>query len=156
MKKKILEAIKKTSNTQQKKKVFPYLPRLVNELCKKLEEKEYTPSKFSCFVVKDPKVREIFAPEYVDRVVHHLIIAEIEEEIDGWFIYDSCANRKNKGVHFGILRLQKFLRSEKTEYVLQADVKSFFPSIDKRILWKILKKNVLNMKSIEKEKSFLF
>ncbi|MFA5638840.1 MAG: reverse transcriptase/maturase family protein [Anaerovoracaceae bacterium] len=107
-------------------------------------------------MVRDPKIREIFAPDYTDRVVHHVIVDKIGKFIDKKFIYDSCANRKNKGTHFAVKRLQKFLRSKVNEYYLQADIKTFFPSIDKKILWRHIQNHVLQIKEVPlEEKRFI-
>ncbi len=156
LKRKILKAIKNTGNTQQKKSRFLIIPDLVNRLAKDLGKKQYRPSGFSCFVVKDPKIREIFAPDYTDRVVHHVIKNEIGQFIDKRFIFDSCANRKGKGTHFAVKRTQKFLKNNKNEYYLKADIKTFFPSIDKNILWRLVQKHILRINEISlKDKKFI-
>lgn len=152
MKKDILKAVKKTSDTQQKKRCLHELPDILSKLEQDLKEKTYHPKRFSCFVVKDPKVREIFAPNYIDRIVHHLVMGEIEGELDKKFIYDCSANRKNKGVHFGVKRVQRFLKKKDQKYYLQADIKSFFPTIDKKILWKLVKKHIEGLKNTPEEK----
>jgi len=152
----ILQAIKKTGNTVQKKTGLLALPQLVHDLDRELLSGDYRPSCFSCFVVKDPKIREIFSPHYRDRVVHHLLVDRISPFIDKTFIYDSFANRPGKGIHRAADRLRRFMRKEKTSYYLQLDIKSFFPSIDKAILWEIFQKTLTNISAIpEPEKCFL-
>ncbi len=152
LKRKVLKAIKNTGNTQQKKSRFLIVPDLVNQLARDLGKNQYKPSGFSCFVVKDPKIREIFAPDYTDRVVHHIIINEIGNYIDKKFIFDSCANRKDKGTHFAVRRTQKFLKNNNNEYYLKADIKTFFPSINKNILWRIVQEHILKIKEMPLEK----
>jgi hypothetical protein len=146
LKQEILKAIKNTSNTHQKKKYFLEIPKLINLLASTIGNNTYKPSKFSCFVVKDPKTREIFAPDYIDRIVHHLIIDRIEPFVDKKFIFHSYANRKNKGTHQAIKRLQKFLRKEGNQYYLKGDIKTFFPSVDKNILWYLVSNQVKQIK----------
>lgn len=155
MKTLILKAIKQTKNTAQKKSQLLNLVEILNKLSDQLNTKNYQPSRVFCFAVEDPKIREIFAPAYIDRIVHHILIDNISPSIDKTFIFDSYANRKNKGIHKAINRLQKNLRKNDTSFYLQADIKTFFPSIDKKILNQLTIKHISNLtKPTEKEKSF--
>jgi len=61
-----------------------------------LENNTYSPSPFSCFAVKDPKIREIFAPDYKDRIIHHLLIDRIEKFIDKKFVLTAIPIEKTK------------------------------------------------------------
>ena len=133
----LLEAIRQTKNTVQKKAYMLDIPSLINELGTELREGTYQPSRFSCFVVKEPKIREIFAPHYRDRVVHHILVDRVEPFIDKRFIFDSFANRDGKGIHSALNRLKTFIRRPETDYYLQMDIKNFFPSIDKPVLFDI-------------------
>jgi len=67
-------------------------------LRKQLEDNSYQIGRYICFVITYPTIREIFAANFVDRVIHHLLINHIEEQIDKTFIYDSFACRKEHGV----------------------------------------------------------
>jgi len=155
LKQRILKAIKNTRNTQQKKNYFLEIPELVNILASALENNSYKPSVFSCFAVKDPKIREIFAPDYKDRIIHHLIVDKIEQSIDKKLIFDCYSNRKNKGIHHAAKRLQKFMRKE-SQYYLMGDIKTFFPSIDKNILWRLFSKHIESIKETgPEEKNFI-
>jgi len=112
-----------------------------------LETKTYQIDRSVCFVVKRPKIREIFAASFGDRIVHHLLVAQIEKHFEKRFIYDSCACRKNKGSHFAVERLKKHIRQSTKNgtlncYYLQLDIKSFFPTIDKEILFDTIKRNI--------------
>ncbi|WP_286019201.1 reverse transcriptase/maturase family protein [Candidatus Venteria ishoeyi] len=117
----------------------------------KLEQQQYSPSRYSCFVVKDPKVREIFAPAFCDRLVHHVLVDRIQPYIDRRFIHDSFANRKGKGTHKAVQRLQKFICNPNNRYFIQMDIQSFFPSIDKNILWRIVRQQVRTIHDISEE-----
>jgi RNA-directed DNA polymerase len=115
------------------------LLRLRDELC----QRTYMPSRSICFVVTHPKLREVFAADFRDRVVHHLLINEISPYFERRFIYDSCACRKNKGCHFAIARLKRFVRcvtknGSQTAFYGQFDIKSFFSGIEKRRLFEML------------------
>jgi hypothetical protein len=130
------------------------MPDIISALLSALKNNSYFPSAFSCFAVKDPKLREIFAPNYKDRIIHHLIIDRINPFIDKRFIFDCFSNRKTKGTHIAIKRLQKFIHKD-NQYYLMADIKTFFPSIDKYILFNLLSKHIKSIKEIySEEKEF--
>ena len=64
-----------------------------------------------CFIANNGvKPREIHAPHFKDRVLHHWLVPQLAKIIEPKFIYDSAANIKNKGTHFAVKRLQKFMR----------------------------------------------
>lgn len=154
LKQRLLRAVKNTKNAKQKKSCFLEIPNIINTISSTLKNNSYVPSSFSCFAVRDPKIREIFAPSYKDRIIHHLIVDRIGPFIDKKFIFDCFSNRKTKGTHMAVKRLQKFMHKE-NQYYLMADVKTFFPSIDKDILFSLLSKHVESIKGIcPEEKEF--
>ena len=57
----------------------------------------YNPKPLKDFIVRDPKTRKISKSAFRDRVVHHALCNIIEPIFDKIFIYDSYANRLNKG-----------------------------------------------------------
>lgn len=115
----------------------------LRDLLRELKSRKYIPGRSICFAVEKPKVREIFAADFRDRIVHHLFVNEIIEYAQRRFIYDSYACLKNKGTLKAVKRLQHFIKQEahfsKGElWYLKMDVASFFVSIDKNILFEIL------------------
>ena len=114
---------------------------------KKLQNRSYRPGRSICFVVAYPKIREVFAADFTDRVVHHLLINKIEPYFERRFIYNSFACRKEKGCHTAVSRPRKFIgkiSKNKTQNAFygQFDIKSFFSNIDKNILLAMLKKEI--------------
>jgi hypothetical protein len=69
-------------------------------------------------------------------VVHHALCNLIAPIFERSFIADSYANRVGKGTHRALDRCQQFAR--RYPYVLQCDVRQFFPAIDHAILRGIL------------------
>ena len=118
------------------------------QLSLELQNKSYNPSPASCFVLNKPKLREIIAADFRDRVVHYVLVEHLENIFERKFIYDSYACRKNKGVHKAVTRLQQFIgilnSKPGTTYYLQLDIKSFFLNIDKDILMNLIQKHVSN------------
>ena len=65
----------------------------------------YMPSRSICFIVNNPVKREIFAANFRDRVIHHLIYNYISPIFEGTFINDSYSCRVGKGTHYGIKKI---------------------------------------------------
>lgn len=106
------------------------------QLQRELRDKSYRPGAYVNFYVHDPKRRLISAAPFRDRVIHHALCNQIEPIFERSFISDSYANRVGKGTHRALGRCQQFAR--RYRYVLQCDVRQFFPSIDHAILREIL------------------
>lgn len=123
--------------------------RNIVRLERKLRDKTFRPSRCILFTAHKPKTREIFASSFSDRIVHHILIGELQKIWDPIFIHDSYACRDGKGTHKGVIRLQKFLRQASKNgnvptYYLQLDIKDFFISINKKILFDLITKKVAN------------
>jgi hypothetical protein len=108
------------------------------DLSHQLQDKSYTIGASICFLAHSPKLREIFAADFRDRVVHHLLIGEIEPFYEQKFIYDVYNNRKAKGIHQALKRTEKFIRATREGCYLQLDIKGFFYHLNKDILFEKL------------------
>ena len=75
-------------------------------LLSELKSMKYKISRHICFVVTEPSPREIFASDFRDRVVHHLLCNEIQNFFEQDFIESSYANRKGKGTHKAVRELK--------------------------------------------------
>jgi len=92
----------------------------------------YQPGPYRRFQIRDPKPRTISAAPYRDRVVHHALCAAIVPPLEQRFIRTSYANRLGFGTHRA---LRHFVRaSRRHRWVLTADIRLYFPSIDHRLL----------------------
>ncbi len=112
------------------------LIKLQNEL----KSKNYQPGAYRTFYIQEPKHRMISAAPYRDRVVHHALCNVIVPIFESTFIHDSYANRIQFGTHKALKRFTKFARS--SLYVLQCDIKKYFPSIDHEILKNLLRRKI--------------
>jgi len=91
------------------------------------------------FMVTQPKLREVHAAVFEDRVVHHVLMHYLEPLFEREFVFDATSNRKGKGTHFGVNRLSLFMRQHaQAGYFLQLDIKNFFYSVDHAILLGII------------------
>ena len=125
---------KRASNSEQKRAHLIALPNMVLALANDIATGNYKPQPFTVFAVTAPKLREIFAPAFADRIVHHWLVSQIEPWWNKRFIDDSYANRQGKGTQAAIERLQALMRREHHRWYCKLDVQAFFPSIDRTIL----------------------
>ena len=110
------------------------------ELWREINAGTYRPSRSIAFIINKPVKREIFAADFRDRVVHHLIARKIEPLLEAEFIDDSYSTRKEKGTLYGIRRVEEFVREcsenyTKDCYVMKLDIRSFFMDLPKRELY---------------------
>jgi len=105
-----------------------------------LTTKTYRPGEYRTFQIVEPKKRMISAAPYRDRVVHHALCNIIVPIFERTFTRDSFANREGFGTHRALRRFTEFARSSR--YVLQCDIKKYFPSIDHEILKSIIRRKI--------------
>lgn len=120
-----------------------HLERNLMDLYHELISGEYRPGPSTVFVVEHPKVREIWASDFRDRIVHHLLYNHIADRFHRRFIHDSYACIPGKGTHRAVARMEHFSRSVTQNftvpgYVLKMDVASFFVSINRLVLDKLM------------------
>lgn len=116
-----------------------YLESNPVDLYHDLKSERYQIGPSIAFVITDPKVREVWAADFRDRVVHHVIYNAIAERFHRRFIRDSYACIPGRGIHDGMRRVSKFARSitrnwSEPAYFMKADVANFFNSIDRNIV----------------------
>jgi RNA-directed DNA polymerase len=124
----------KAGNSEHKRAQFINLPDIVLQQANAIAEERYQPQPFTVFAVTDPKLREIFAPHFTDRLAQQWLVSHIEPWWNKHFIDDSYANRKNKGVQTAINRLQHFMRQPGHRWYCKLDIRAFFASIDRKVL----------------------
>jgi hypothetical protein len=116
-----------------------YLERNLARLDAELRNGTYQPGRSICFVVTRPKAREVWAADFRDRIVHHLLYNKIAPRFYASFIADSCACIPTRGTLYAAQRLESKVRSitqnwSQPTFYLKCDLANFFVSIDKNIL----------------------
>lgn len=116
-----------------------HLERNLIGLLHELNSETYCIGASSCFVVTKPKLREVWAGAFRDRIVHHVLYNRIAPHFHARFITDTYACIPDKGTHAAVARFEKFSRSitqnrQVNAYALKCDIANFFVSIDKEIL----------------------
>jgi hypothetical protein len=134
----------------------------VLSLAQRLEAGRYRPEPGRVFVTERPKVREVHAAAYRDRVVHHLLHALLEggealgasrpcgdrpaadsAGFEAGFSSASFACRPGKGTHAAAAALQDWMwrlsrHGQQRVFALQMDVVNFFMSLHKPTLLSLL------------------
>ena len=141
----------------------------INKLRLELLLNSYQPIPLENFTIRDPKTRKISKSDFKDRIVHHAIYNIINQIFDKTFIYDSYANRKRKGALKALKRFDQFKRKVSRNgkingwfnnnpvkcYVLKADIKHYFQTVNHDILLKIIEKKIKCSKTIDLIKKIL-
>jgi len=88
------------------------------------------------FRIRDPKPREIHAPCFRERVLHHALMSHVAPVLDRALIDDTFACRKDKGTLAVVQRSQQHLR--RFSHFIQIDIQSYFASVDHQVLMGLL------------------
>jgi hypothetical protein len=134
----------KRNTTEQLKFELNYESNL-NQLYQQIITKTYRVKPCKAFVIEKPVYREVFAPQFIDRVVHHFIVLYINSQIDPVLINDCYSCRKGKGTLFGIERANFNIKSvtqnyAKDAYILKLDISGYFMNMNKNLLYEQIKK----------------
>ena len=152
---------KRKRNTINALKFEANLERNIMDLYRELVDGSYRPGTSVCFVVTRPKPREVWAADFRDRVVHHLLYNRIAERFHNSFIADSCACIPGRGTLYGAKRIEHKIRSitqnwQHRAYYLKLDMANFFVSIDKNILHSLLAKKITDHWMLRLAETILF
>ncbi|MFN7896443.1 MAG: reverse transcriptase domain-containing protein [Cyanobacteriota bacterium] len=110
------------------------------QLQQELRSFVYSPGPYRQFTIREPKPRLVSAAPFRDRVVHHALIAVIAPPLERHFVRTSYANRHGYGSHRALRRFARACREH--PWVLQADIRLYFPSIDHQLLLAQLERRI--------------
>ena len=108
-------------------------------LCERVNARTYAPGKNICFVISQPRYREVFAASFEDRIIHHWLALRLEPLFESVFSDRTFNCRKGKGQAYGVRMLREDIRKCSVDYtadcyVIKLDLQGFFMSIDKKML----------------------
>jgi RNA-directed DNA polymerase len=123
------------------------LERNLMDLYHELVAGVYAPGRSMCFVVLYPKPREVWAADFRDRIVHHLLYNRVSARFYRRFIADTFACIPERGTLKAATRLEAFMRAASENYAkptwfLKADIANFFVTIDKGVLDRLLARRI--------------
>ncbi len=139
------EARKNKRFTKEQLKFEANYEHYLHELYEQIISKTYKVKPCKAFVIEKPVYREVFAPQFIDRVVHHFIVLYINPQVEQVLIEDCYSCRKNKGTLYGIERAKKKMRSvtqnyAKEAYILKLDISGYFMNMNTTILYNQIQK----------------
>lgn len=119
------------------------------DLVQDINNRVYSTGRSVAFIVTRPKLREVFAAEFRDRVVHHWLIQKLGDLFESSFIEDTYNCRKGKGTQYGVRRLYEKIKQTSEGYtkdcwVGKFDMSGFFMSIYKPLLWNMLETFIMD------------
>ena len=130
-----LECYSKKKKTPGAIKFILHLHDNLRALLREINERTYVVSPSTVFIITDPKIREIFAADFRDRIIHHLVIRELLPLFQDYFIPDSFSCMPGKGNLCGVKVMQSYLdRCPPNWYVMKMDISSFFMGINRHLL----------------------
>lgn len=108
-------------------------------LHEELRSGTYKPGRSICFVITRPRPREVWAAEFRDRIVHHLLYNHIAPRFHASFVAGSSACIPGRGTLYAAKMLEHQVRSQthnwsRPAHYLKCDLANFFVSIDKAVL----------------------
>ncbi len=123
-------------NSESARAFEDHLEAHLCELHAELLAGTYQPGRSICFAITRPKPREVWAAQFRDRIVHHLLYNQIAPRFHASFDPGSCACIPGRGTLYGARRLEAAVRSatqnwERPAHYLKCDIANFFVSIDK-------------------------
>lgn len=117
----------------------------LRKIQKILKEKKYRISAkdYSVSLIRDKtKSRELRKLKYYPhRIIQWAIMLQIEKHFSNTFTNFTCASVKNRGMTQVMKLMDQYMRDkEGTAYCLKIDISKFYPSVNHRILKRLLRK----------------
>ena len=162
---KMLRAYKRASKEKhENKEVVLFKMNLATNITNMLLDiykDRYVIGSYRKFKIYEPKERIIWALPFRDRVMHQWYVEEFIKPIFlPKFISDTYACIEGRGVHKAIIQLLNYMKKmynkNKDYYILKCDIRKFFYSIDKSILYNILSRYIKDKKLLNFTKNIIY
>lgn len=139
------KAVQSRKSGQGAKKFLANRKALLKSLQRSLIDGTFKTSPYRLKKIFEPKERLIYIlPLYPDHVLHHALINVLGPIWQKTFVRDSYACIPGRGLHKASKEIMRFIRRNK--YVLQCDIRKFYPSINHEIMFNIVKKKIADKK----------
>ena len=107
----------------------------------------WQPGRSICFVITRPKPREVWAAQFRDRIVHHLLYNRVAPAFHAAFSSASCACIPGRGTLYAAQRVEHAVRSvsqnwSRPAWYLKCDLANFFVAIDKATVFGLLARRI--------------
>lgn len=117
-----------------------------------LKNGTYKTSRYSTFIIHEPKERLIFRlPYYPDRIVHHAVMNILEPIWLSVFTADTYSCIKKRGIHAAARKLRRVIDANKEDcrYCLKIDIRKFYPSVDHDVLKAIVRRKLKDTRLLQ-------
>lgn len=160
----IRDAFYRTAKRKKKNAEFikfeQYLEDNIVDIYRKLKNETYEVGDYNSFYVYEPKERLIFSLPFYDRVVQQFYVYEyIMPHFLKKFISTSFACIPGRGVHSCVATVQGYMNAAKNKwkkpYFVKFDILKFFYSIDREVLFRIIKKYYKDKKFLRLTEKFI-
>lgn len=120
------------------------LEECIEAIQKMLIEKTYKVGNYKISVIEDKGKKRVLhkLPYYPDRIIQWAVLLQIDKIFMSTFTNFTCASLKDRGIHYASNMLSKWMNEDYqgTRYCLKLDMKKFYPSANREILKKLLRK----------------
>ena len=114
---------------------------VLRDVRQSLVDRTFTTAEYRTLEVWEPKHRLIYVlPFNPDRIVQHAVMAVVAPVWDGMFDTASHACRPGYGQHSASRKASEYVR--KYQYVLHADIRKFYPSINQELAMRVIEKKI--------------
>jgi len=109
-----------------------------------LVNKTYRTSEYRMFEVHEKGKTRIVAdlPFFPDRIVHWALIMVLHDMIMKNLIHQTYAALPRRGAHQALSEVREALKDPDARYFLKLDIRQYFPSIDKEVMYRKLERRV--------------
>lgn len=94
------------------------------------------------FLIHDPKPRRIAAPIFVERVLHHAVMAFVAPVLERSLVADTFACLRGRGALAAVMRAQQHAR--RFPWYAQLDIRQYFASVNHNVLVDLLERRFRN------------
>ena len=148
-----------TKNKYKIKRFEDFYSINISRVKKTFENENYVGGVYNIFLIQEPKYRIIMSQNIYDKLINHVVATKfLLPVLDRCLIETNIATRLNKGTHFGIKLIKKYLNNLKGEtiYALKYDISKYFYNIDHEILLDLLNKKIKDKKVLDILKKIIY
>ena len=123
----------------------------LNALVERLKRKEYKPKPAKRIEIRkdNGKMRPLSIYCFEDKVVQEALRRVLEAVFEPHFYDAMMGFRPNRGCHTALRRLNDMLEKEKTNWVLDADIKGFFDHLDHAWIMKFIESKIKDTNTLQ-------
>lgn len=141
-------------NTKNKIKIYKfeeYYSANMLRVFNSIKDPNYKIQGYNIFLIKEPKYRIIMSLKLQDKIINHVFANILIKVLEPSLIDTNIATRKEKGTHYGLKNLKKYLNEMKNKpiYALKFDISKYFYTIDHHILKEKLKNKIKDEKYLK-------